>query len=200
MNLSFNKFGGFPSKQTGPVLKCCSSSAVDLRFGWSVPRSDAGSGWSLLLLCQRATKKEQKRKLLICRIPVWLRTSAVDWACNIRDQVPDTDSDYVMKKPLRCWLGAVPRYWKVVASAVFNLLVAENTSAPLAPWAGILQPALLLFVLFSCSWSCLQNGVSDFFYSALNLVAFKGRLTWLKKGYFRTFPNIFSWRSQIGET
>ena len=28
----------------------------------------------------------------------------------------DTDSDYVMKKPSRCWLGAVPRYWKVVAS------------------------------------------------------------------------------------
>ena len=28
----------------------------------------------------------------------------------------DTDSDYVMKMPSRCWLGAVPRYWKVVAS------------------------------------------------------------------------------------
>ena len=28
----------------------------------------------------------------------------------------DTDSDYVMKKPSRCWLGAVPRDWKVVAS------------------------------------------------------------------------------------
>ena len=28
----------------------------------------------------------------------------------------DTDSDYVMEKPSRCWLGAVPRYWKVVAS------------------------------------------------------------------------------------
>ena len=29
----------------------------------------------------------------------------------------DTDSDYVMKKPSRCWLGAVPRDWKVVASS-----------------------------------------------------------------------------------
>ena len=28
----------------------------------------------------------------------------------------DTESDYVMKKPSRCWLGAVPRDWKVVAS------------------------------------------------------------------------------------
>ena len=33
----------------------------------------------------------------------------------VRDKVRDTDSDYmidcVMRKPSRCWLGAVPRYW-----------------------------------------------------------------------------------------
>ena len=42
---------------------------------------------------------------------------------------------------------------------------AENTSAALAPRAGISQPILLLFFLFSCSWICLQNVASDFFYS-----------------------------------
>ena len=77
----------------------------------------------------------------------------------------DTNSDYVMKKPSRCWLGAVPRYWKVVARCFQNVSFAENTSAPLAPRARIFQPILLLFFLFSCSWICLQNGVSDFFYS-----------------------------------
>ena len=42
---------------------------------------------------------------------------------------------------------------------------AENTSAALAPRAGISQPILLLFFLFSCSWICLQNVASDFFYT-----------------------------------
>ena len=47
----------------------------------------------------------------------------------------DTDSDYVMKKPSQCWLGAVPRYWKVVASCFEIVSFAENTSTPLAPRA-----------------------------------------------------------------
>ena len=69
----------------------------------------------------------------------------------VRDKVRDTDSDYVMRKPSRCWLGAVPRYWKVVASCFRFISFAENTSAALAPRAGISQPILLLFFLFSCS-------------------------------------------------
>ena len=81
------------------------------------------------------------------------------------DKVRDTDSDYVMRKPSRCWLGAVPRYWNVVASCFRFSSFAENTSAALAPRAGISQPILLLFFLFSCSWICLQYVASDFFYS-----------------------------------
>ena len=69
----------------------------------------------------------------------------------VRDKVRDTDSDYVMRKPSRCWLGAVPRYWNVVASCFRFISFAENTSAALAPRAGISQPILLLFFLFSCS-------------------------------------------------
>ena len=69
----------------------------------------------------------------------------------VRDKVRDTDSDYVMRKPSRCWLGAVPRYWNVVASCFRFISFAENTSAALAPRVGISQPILLLFFLFSCS-------------------------------------------------
>ena len=83
----------------------------------------------------------------------------------VRDKVRDTDSGYVMRKPSRCWLGAVPRYWNVVASCFRFISFAENTSAALAPRAGISQPILLLLFLFSCSWICLQNVASDFFYS-----------------------------------
>ena len=54
----------------------------------------------------------------------------------------------IMRKPSRCWLGAVPRYWKVVASCFRFISFAENTSAALAPRAGISQPILLLFFCF----------------------------------------------------
>ena len=69
----------------------------------------------------------------------------------VRDKVRDTDSDYVMRKPPRCWLGAVLRYWNVVASCFHFISFAENTSAALAPRADNSQPILLLFFLFPCS-------------------------------------------------
>ena len=56
------------------------------------------------------------------------------WLCN--------------EKPSRCWLGAVPRYWKVVASCFQIVNFAENTSVPLAPRARISQRILLLFFVF----------------------------------------------------
>ena len=121
LNLCFNKqqiFGRFPRKQTWPAVECCSSSAVDLRFCWSVPRSGAGSGCSLLLFCQKATKERTEEKT--ARL---LHPSQVAYICGpsyATQHLRDTDSDYryVMKKPsrCRCWLGAVPRDWKVVAS------------------------------------------------------------------------------------
>ena len=37
---------------------------------------------------RKQTKKEQKRKLLDCCIPVRLRTSGVNRACEVRDQAP----------------------------------------------------------------------------------------------------------------
>ena len=143
---------------------------------------------------RKQPKKEQKRKLLDCCIPVRLRTSGVDRACEVRDQArrPTRHSDYVMKKPSWCQLGAVPRYWKVVASCFQIVSFAENTSSPLAPRARIFQPILLLF--FFCLFPCLNLSAKRclrcFFYSVSNLVAFKRRQTLLKKGYFLTFSNI----------
>ena len=150
---------------SGMLLQLCSGS--DLRFCWSVPRSGAVSGWSQLLFCQKATKETEQKTARL------LHPSQVAYICgpsSLRGTRPsirlrDTDSDYVMEKPSRCWLGAVPRYWKVVASCFQIVSFAENTFVPLAPRARISQPILLLFFLFSCSWICLQNGVSDFFYS-----------------------------------
>ena len=79
--------------------------------------------------------------------------------------VRGTDSDYVMKKPSRCWLGAVPRYWKVVASCFQIVSFAENTSAPLAPRARIFQPILLLFFFCFLALEFVYKTVSQFFYS-----------------------------------
>ena len=76
------------------------------------------------------------------------------------------DSDYVMKKPSRCWLGAVPRHWKVVASCFQIVSFAENTSAPLAPRARIFQPILVLFFFCFLALEFVHKMVSQiFFYS-----------------------------------
>ena len=53
----------------------------------------------------------------------------------VRDKVHEMESDYVMRKKTRCWVGADPRYWKVVASCFDFISFAKNTSAPLAPTA-----------------------------------------------------------------
>ena len=99
----------------------------------------------------------------------------------------DTDSDYVMEKPSRCWLGAVPRYWKVVASCFQIVCFAENTSVPLAPRARISQPILLLFFVF-----LLLNLSTK---RCLRLFLFRLKLLWrskddgigLKEAIFRRF-------------
>ena len=97
---------------------------------------------------------------------------------------------YVMEKPSRCWQGAVPRYWKVVASCFQIVSFAENTSVPLAPRARISQPILLLFFCFLPLEFVYKTVSQIFFIPSQNLVAFKRRWNWLKKGYFRTFPNV----------
>ena len=67
---------------------------------------------------------------------------------------------------------------------------AENTSVPLAPRASISQPILLLFFCFLALEFVYKKVSQIFFIPSQNLVAFKRRRNWLKKGYFRTFPNI----------
>ena len=80
----------------------------------------------------------------------------------------DTDGDYVMKKPSRCWLGAVPRYWKIVASCFQIVSFAKNTSAPLAPRARIFQPILLLFFCF-LALEFIYNTVCQIFLFCLKI-------------------------------
>ena len=99
----------------------------------------------------RTYRKFQAQRDLQCLQAASMRGAVVNRVCRgLPDKVDlrDTDSDYVMRKPSRCWLGAVSRYWKVVASFFRFISFAENTSAALAPRAGFSQPILLLFFLF----------------------------------------------------
>ena len=107
------------------------------------------------------------------------------WSCGqssvyaTKQPLRDTDSDYVMRKPSRCWLGAVPRYWNVVASCFRFISFAENTSAALAPRAGISQPILLLFFCFLALEFVYKTLPQIFFIRSQNLVAFERRQDWL---------------------
>ena len=97
----------------------------------------------------RNSKFQAKRDLqCLCKMHRWVELWSIE--C-VRDKVRDKNSDYVMRKPSRCWLGAILRFWNVVASCFRFISFAENICAALAPRAGISQPILLLFLLFSCS-------------------------------------------------
>ena len=173
---------------SGVLLQLCSrpsilliSSTIWCRF-WLI---------SAPLLSESKRRKSRREKCSTAASQsVCVHLGSIEPARYATKHLRDTDNDYVMKKPSRCWLGAVLRFWKVVASCFQIVSFAKNTSAPLAPRARIFQPILLLFFLFSCSWICLQNGVSGFLIPSQNLVAFKRRQSLLKKGYFRTFWNI----------
>ena len=154
-NLCFHEqqiFGRFPRKQMWPAVLCCSSSAVE-----SFDSADQFHDLVQVLaaLSSSFVRKQPKNRRENCLTAscqsgcVHLRS--IERARYATKHLRDTDrgSDYVMKKkPSRCWLGAAPRYWKVVASCFQNVSFAENTSAPLAPRARIFQPILLLFFCF----------------------------------------------------
>ena len=60
---------------------------LDLRFCWSGSSTIWCSFWlTSAPILSESNQRKQKRKLLDCCIPVWLRTSAVDWAFKVRDQ------------------------------------------------------------------------------------------------------------------
>ena len=115
--------------------------------------------------CQKETEEEQNCSTAACQSG-WVHLGSIERARYATKDVGlrDPDSDYIMKKPSRCWLGAVQRYWKVVASSFQIVSFAENTSAPLSPRARIFQPILLLFFLFSCSSICLQKVFQNFLF------------------------------------
>ena len=121
-------------------MTACAS--VCVRVKYSLTLSTCLSNELALQQNVRQERKFQAQGDLQCFCQVRVELWSIE--C-IRDKVRDTDSDYVMRKPSRCWLGAVPRYWNVAASCFHFSSFAENTSAPLAPRAGISQPIVLLF-------------------------------------------------------
>ena len=98
------------------------------------PARDPAQIWAFLGL--KSVKLEERTEEKTARLLhpnqvayVHLRSQSIERARYATKHLRDTDSDYVMKKPSRCWLGVVPRYWKVVASCFQNVGFAENTSA-----------------------------------------------------------------------
>ena len=105
-----------------------------------------------------------------------MRGAVVECVRDKVHDVRDADSDDdVIRKPSRCWLGAVPKYWNVVASCFRFISFAENTSAALAPRAGISQPILLLFFCFLALEFFYKMLPQIFFIRSQNLVAFERR-------------------------
>ena len=151
-----------------------------------VSQSVCGSSalWHCLLACRmnlpfnrenvRQDRKFQAQRDLQCLCKMHRCVKLWSIEC-VRDKVRDTDSDYVLRKPSRCWLGAVPRYWNVVASCFRFISFAENTSAALAPRAGISQPILLLFFCFLALEFFYKTLPQIFFIRSQNLVAFERR-------------------------
>ena len=139
-NLCFNKqqiFGRFPRKQTWPAVECCSSSAVDRTFDSADQFHDLVQFLADLcsLFCQKATKETEQKTARL------LHPSQVAYICgpsSVRGyatkHLRDTDSDYVMEKPSRCWVGAVPRYWKQGSPQEF--LPAGEKAGEAWQWAG----------------------------------------------------------------
>ena len=153
-------------------MTACGS--VCVRVKCSLTLSTCLSNESALQQNVRQDRKFQAQRDLHCLCKMHRCVELWSIEC-VRDKVRDTDIDYVMRKPSRCWLGAVPRYWDVVASCFHFISFAENTSAALAPRSGILQPILLLFffvflLLNLCTKRCLR-----FFIWSQNLVAFERR-------------------------
>ena len=131
---------------------------------------------------------------IIVRTPGPLHLSAVDWPCKALDKASTRHRQWLCNEKSHCAVGAVPRYWKVVASCFQFIAFAENTSAALAARASFFlnrfSYSLFFFFFFSCSWTCLQNAIEDFLILPQNLAAFKRRVQdriGFKKAIFERF-------------
>ena len=113
---------------SGVLLQLCSrpsilliSSTIWCRF-WP---------FSAPVLSESNQKKEQKRKLLDCCIPVRLRTSAVHWACEVRDQAPTRHRQWLChEKAIAVLAGRRSEILEGLLQAVSNLLVLLKTPLP----------------------------------------------------------------------
>ena len=120
----------------------------------------------------RKDRKFQAQRGLQCKMHRCVELWSIE--C-VRDKVRDTDSDYVMRKPSRCWLGAVARYWNVVASCFRFISFAENTSAALAPEQVFLNRFSYSFFVFLLLNLSTKRCHQVFFIRSQNLVAFERR-------------------------
>ena len=84
--------------------------AVDLRFCWSVPRSGAGSGWSLLLFCQKANEERTEEKTARLLHPSQV---AYIWGqSSVRGTRRTVDAHASKNVSRSCNRGAARAFWK----------------------------------------------------------------------------------------
>ena len=151
-------------------MTACASVCVRVKCSLTLP-----SCFSNELALQKNVRQDRKFQAqrdvhCLCQMHQCVELRSIE--C-VRDEVRNTDSDYVVRKPSRFWLGAVPRYWNVVGSCFHFISFAENTSAALAPRAGISQPILLLFFCFLALEFVSKMLRQIFFIRSQKLVAFE---------------------------
>ena len=82
-------------------------------------------------MCDSSKDEKQGEKLFVPGRHLALLVRPLSWlAKNRRQEKRNTDSDYVMRKPSRCWLGNVPRHWNVVASCFTSLVLLKTPLLP----------------------------------------------------------------------
>ena len=119
---------------SGVLLQLCSrpsilliSSTIWCRF-WLISRSAP-------LLSESKGRKSRREKCSTAASQsgcICTHLGSIERARYATKHLRDTESDFVMKKPWWCWLGAVLRSWKVVASCFQIVSFAENTSGSLS--------------------------------------------------------------------
>ena len=135
-NLCFNKQQNYiwkiPARTdvtcSGELLQLCSRPSIRL-----ISSTIWRSFWliSAPLLSESNQRKNRRENCSAAASQSgWVHLRSIERARYATKHLCDTDSDYVMKKPSRCWLGAVPRYWKVIASCFQNVSLLKTPLLP----------------------------------------------------------------------
>ena len=185
-NLCFKNqhiFGRFSRKQTWLAVECFDS--VDQFQDLVQFLADLCSSF-----VRKQPKREQKRKLLDCCIPVRLHTSAGDWACEVRDQTPMRHTQWLCTEKVIALLAGrrsqilegccklFPKGW-----FCWKHLCSLSSSSTYFS-TNFLTIFYVFFLLNLSTKRCLS------FFPSQNLLVFKRRQILLKKAFIERFQKF----------